>query len=211
MFSFRTLIITLFIFLVSYSNAQNKNTNMHSVDMFDAISKSLKTKPKVFISSDTKNSFISSRAGLFFGAKLGLEFDNTFRIGLGFSGLFNKTYSGYINGIKKSEENLNFNYVSLFAEYIYNNQKKYDFALPVALGFGYSWLGDFETSPSRDFVILYETQLIGTYYPISYLGIGAGVGYRIMLLNNSYIDEKFTAPIYSIKLKINFGEIIELI
>jgi len=210
MFAFRTLSIIILSLFISYSFAQNTNNN-ESVDMFEAISKSLETKAKFFVSSDSKNSFISNRAGLFFGAKLGLEYDNTIRLGIGFSGLFNKTYSGYIHGIKKSEENLSFNYISISAEYIYSNKKKYDFALPISFGFGYSWLGDFETSDSRDFVILYETQLIGTYYPISYIGFGAGVGYRIMLLNNSFIDENFTAPIYSIKLKINFGEILEII
>lgn len=201
--------IIFLVFITTHLFSQNNSSNMHTVDMFDAIKNSLKTKPKFFASSDSKNSFISSRAGLFFGAKLGLEFENTIRLGIGFTGLFNKTYSGYINGIKKSDENLSFNYISIFAEYIYKNNKNYDFALPISFGFGYSWLGDFETSNSRDFVILYETQLIGTYYPISYIGVGAGIGYRIMLLNNSYIDENFTAPIYSIKLKINFGELIE--
>ena len=47
------------------------------------------------------------------------------------------------------------------------------------------------------------------YYVFPFLGVGAGIGYRIMLINNPYINEEFTAPIYNFKVKIVFSKIIE--
>ena len=152
---------------------------------------------------------MSNRNSWFFGAKIGLEYQKIFRFGVGFNGLFNKNYSIYINEIKQSNENLYFNYFSLFAEYIFNNKKKYEFSLPINLGFGYSWIGKFKEKQKGQLVLLYEAQLNGMYFPISFLGVGAGLGYRIMLINNKYIDESFTAPIYSFKLKLILGNLFK--
>jgi len=207
------LLISFFISLIVATNSYSQkveNTKNEDIDMFESINLSLQEKPKFYIGFDNKNSFISNRSGWFIGAKVGLEYNKIFRYGIGFYGLYNKTYAKYINGIKKSEEYLSFNYASIFAEYIFKSSKKYEYSLPINLGFGYSWLGDFQTSAERQFVILYEAQLNGLYYPISFFGVGAGVGYRIMLLNNKKIDEQFSAPIYNIKFKIVFGEIFNL-
>lgn len=194
----------LFTYSFSYSLAQSTEK-----DLFQKIEESLETKPKFYISFDNKNSFISNRSGWFLGAKVGLEYDNIFRIGIGFNGLYNKTYSTYINDIKKTEEVLSFNYISIFAEYIFKNNKRYEFSLPISLGFGYSWLGDLKTSNTSQFQLLYEAQLNGMYFPVQFFGIGAGLGYRLMLKNNEYIDEQFTAPIYSLKVKLILGKIFK--
>jgi hypothetical protein len=201
-----SLILNLFLIsnLFSQTNQQSDNED---IDMFESIRLSLKTKPKLYVTVDNKNSFISNRRGLFLGFKVGLEYQEMFRYGLGFNTLFNKTYSTYINEIKKSTEDLNFNYLSIFAEYIfYKDNPKYEFSLPIDLGFGYSWLSD-RISTTGYFQMLYEAQLNGMYFPFRFFGIGAGFGYRLMLINNPYIDENFTAPIYNFKLKLILGKL----
>ncbi len=203
----QVFILIILLFLTEPSSSQTINNN--DDDLFDKIKKSTQTIPKLYIAFDNKNSFISNRSGWFIGGKLGLQYENNFRYGVGFYILYNKTYSTYVNGIKKSEEYLSFNYLSLFAEYIFKNNKNYEFSLPIAIGFGYSWLGDFSNKKNSNFQLLYETQLNGMYYPLSFLGVGAGVGYRIMIINNNKIDEQFTAPIYSIKFKIIFGKLFK--
>ena len=195
------------LFIVLFGTQVSKGQDNSDIDMFENIKQSLSETPKFYISFDNKNSFISSRNAWFFGGKIGLEHQEIFRYGLGFYGLFNKSYSTYINGIKESEENMSFNYLSFFAEYIFKNNERYEFSIPVSLGIGYSWLADFETVKNGHIQLLYETQLNGMYYPLSFFGIGAGVGYRIMLINNPYIDEKFTAPIYSFKVKLILGKL----
>ena len=202
-----SLFFYVLIFLSNFNILFAQEIDNKDKDLFENIKESLTIKPKFYISFDNKNSFISNRSGWFLGAKIGLEHNKIFRYGLGFNGLYNKTYSTYVNGIKESEEYLSFNYISFFAEYIFKTNKRYEFSLPINFGLGYSWLGDLKTTTTGQFQILYETQLNGMYFPIKFFGIGAGVGYRIMLKNNSYIDEQFTAPIYSIKAKIVLGEL----
>ncbi len=201
-----SLIINLFLITSLYSQTSQYNDNQ-DIDMFESIKNSLETEPKLYITFDNKNSFISNRRGLFLGFKIGFEHEEIFRYGLGFNTLFNKSYSTYINGIKKSEEALNFNYLSIFAEYIfYKENPKFELSLPINLGFGYSWISNnFKTTGY--FQMLYEAQLNGMYFPFKFFGIGAGFGYRLMLINNPYINDHLTAPIYSFKLKLIFGKI----
>jgi len=203
------LISLFFVFIISinsYSQEQQYTDN-EDIDMFEKINDALQTTPKFYFSFDTKNTFISNRRGTFFGFKIGAEYDKLFRYGLGFNTLYNKTYANIVNGIKESEEALNFNYLSIFAEYIfYNDKPKYEFSMPINLGFGYSWLSD-NISTTGHFMLLYEAQLNGMYFPIKFFGIGAGVGYRIMLINNPHIDEQFTAPIYSFRAKLILGKL----
>lgn len=170
--------------------------------MFESIRKSLQTEAKFYLSLDNRNSFVSNRNSWFFGVKVGLEYNNVFRVGVGFHGLLNKNYSYYINEFKQSKEQLYFNYFSLFSEYIFKNQRKYEFSLPINLGLGYSWIGKYKEKQKGQLVLLYEAQLNGMYFPVSFIGVGAGLGYRIMLINNHSIDENFTAPIYSFKIKL---------
>jgi hypothetical protein len=45
------------------------------------------------------------------------------------------------------------------------------------------------------------------YKILNLVGVGAGLGYRIMLKNNSEIDHSFTSPIYVIRFRLIFDEI----
>jgi len=206
------LLISLIINFLILSNAYSQtkqNPENEDVDMFEIIRMSLETTPKFYLTVDNKNSFISNRRGVFLGFKIGLEYNKIFRYGLGFNTLYNKTYASYINEIKKSKENLNFNYLSIFTEYIfYKDNPKYEFSLPINLGFGYSWLSK-KIKTTGYFQMLYEAQLNGMYFPFKFFGIGAGVGYRLMLVNNPYIDERFTAPIYNFKAKLILGKLFK--
>jgi hypothetical protein len=43
---------------------------------------------------------------------------------------------------------------------------------------------------------------------LKWFGVGAGVGYRLMLLDNPAKKHSFNSPIYTVKLKLFVGEII---
>ncbi len=203
-------LISLFISFIFISTGFSQNViipDTANIDMFEKINLALNTSPKFYFSFDTKNSFISNRRGTFLGFKAGLEYQKLFRYGLGFNTLYNKTYANIVNGIKQSEENLNFNYLSIFAEYIfYKDHPKFELSMPINLGFGYSWLTH-KFSTTGYFNLLYEAQLNGMYFPLKFIGVGAGVGYRLMLINNPHINEHFTAPIYSFRAKLILGKL----
>jgi len=39
------------------------------------------------------------------------------------------------------------------------------------------------------------------------LGVGIGLGYRIMLKNNRAIDQQFTSPVYALRVRLIFDEL----
>ena len=49
------------------------------------------------------------------------------------------------------------------------------------------------------------------YKIIRWIGVGTGVGYRLVLYKSPGIKEKFSSPEYVIKLKIYLGEIVRTI
>jgi hypothetical protein len=52
--------------------------------------------------------------------------------------------------------------------------------------------------------------MIGMYEPVRYLAIGGGVGYRLMLIGQKNLDNKLSAPIYIIKVKLYLDRFIRL-
>ena len=49
------------------------------------------------------------------------------------------------------------------------------------------------------------------YKIIKWVGIGTGVGYRLILFKNGGIKENFSSPVYVIKLKVYLGAIVRSI
>jgi hypothetical protein len=39
------------------------------------------------------------------------------------------------------------------------------------------------------------------------LGVGVGLGYRIMLKNNRGIEQQFTSPVYALRVRLIFDEL----
>ncbi len=175
-------------------------------DMFDDILDATKKKPKMFVHLDNKNSFIGNRKGWFLGIKGGLEYNNLIRFGLGFSFLYNQSHSSLFMDLKKTSQNIYFQYISLFSEYIFHNSERYDLSIPISLNFGNSYLKDNGNVKKYGIIVFYETQLNAMYYFFKYIGLGAGVGYRLALINNRKMDSRITAPIYTIKLKLKLSK-----
>ena len=54
-------------------------------------------------------------------------------------------------------------------------------------------------------IVLYEPAMILEYAVLPFIGIGGGVGYRLMLKNNKAINERFTAPTYKLVFSLKLG------
>ncbi|MBN2668171.1 MAG: hypothetical protein JXR60_02980 [Bacteroidales bacterium] len=175
-------------------------------DMMSNIKSSIQQKPKILIELDNKNSFISTRQGWILGLKVGFNHEDIFRYGISYHSLYNKKYV-IIDQLKPTEENLHFNYLTIFLEYVFNQQKNYEFSLPISFGPGLSWIDNFYQS-THSYTLLYEAELNGMYYFFNFIGLGAGVGYRLNFFKNYNIEEKFTAPMYTIKFKLDFYRLL---
>jgi hypothetical protein len=56
-------------------------------------------------------------------------------------------------------------------------------------------------------MLSYEPAMAVEYRLFKYLGLGVGVGYRLMIVNNEPTNYQFTSPVYLLKVRILFSKI----
>lgn len=185
---------------------------LKSQDFEQELKTSLKTKPKVDFRLDSRSSFISTSGVRIFGVKLGLQYNNKLSIGLGYnqliSGIENKSID--FDGVKYTG-NLQYNYVSPYIEYIFYEDRKWELSIPVQFGFGNAFYENTTDAGPKRFnvkrVVSYEPAITFQYRILKYFGAGMGVGYRLMIIPNNEIKERFTSPVYLFKFKFYFQEL----
>ena len=186
----------------------------------EEIHESMDTKPKIIFKFDTRKSFIDNSNVTVFGWKLGVEFDKRIRIGGGYNGLTAK-HSPNLDKVYYAENGvdtlnvgiLNFSYMCYFIDYVLIRKPKWEISYPIQIGIGashYRYTDELSGLIERDkgSVLLIETAITGHYKLTKWFGIGAGVGYRLMLQNNKGLDQKFNSPIYVFKFKLFLAPVI---
>ena len=181
----------------------------------DTIKSSFYNKPKLDLRADARTSFISTKPARIFGLKLGLNFNDKVQVGVGYNWLISdikKDRKIVINGsIELVDSRLLLQYVSPYFEYTYYNSPTLELSIPVMLGLGYSRYTaassfyQFVPDSKKNVVMFYEPYSVGIYKPIPWVGIGFGVGYRLLFIGNKSISENLNSPIYVFKLKLLVG------
>ena len=203
---YNLLSLLVFISIISLSS------NAFSQKFEREIKEALKVKPKFEFRLDSRSSFINQTGVRVFGVKAGLQFDEKLSFGLGYNFL-NSSIKRSVpsNGISYRSE-LKFRVLSPYIEYVFYRDERWELSIPVQIGFGFSFFDNIQNEgPSRlnrEFVVSYEPAITFQYRIFSYFGLGAGVGYRLMLKPNSKIDEQFTSPVYLFKVKVYFQDIL---
>ncbi len=189
-------------------------------------------RPKLVFSFDGRYSFIKSEAVNISGLKLGLDFRNKFRIGIGVYGLLKpEEYSGNVtrpNGTKKIvipfNATLNLWYGVIYGEYVIAHKKRWEISIPIQFGVGQSQI---DAEPIRKenissikylnkndqntTVFLIEPSITGYYKVFSWIGVGTGIGYRRMIGADDTMNQNFNNPIYIIKVKLFLGDFIKVV
>lgn len=190
----RYLLIILFFSIAFLSQAQ----------LFDSIQKSFIYKPKPLFKLETRNSFITSEVVKVRAVKVGLNFNRKTQIGLSYNWLKRKTLI-----YTQDSSTLKMNYVSLFFEYVFYRDKHFTLAIPVLMGLGNSkYVSKEGTDYAKSFIMTYEPGMTFEYRFLRYFGIGTGVGFRVMLIDNPKIKEQLNSPVYIFRFKIYFGDIV---
>ncbi len=179
-------------------------------DILDA----LDNQPKLDLRLDSRHSFINQTGVSVFGIKGGIEYDRKLRFGIGFNILTTRqtrTVNYTENGQQKKDENarLIFYNFSPYVEYVFFKQKRWEISVPVQFGIGTSYY-NYSTSSgmkkdSRKFVLTYEPAITAQYTLFKYFGAGLGIGYRLMIFDNTAIEESFNSPVYIFRMKVFFG------
>ncbi len=183
----------------------------------EEFSNALDEDGRTFLRFDTKSSFIANSQVKLWGVQLGFDHNNVVKYGLGFHNLSSTIKQDFYvntNGVTDTiTTQLNFAYFSLFGEYVFYDTKRWEGSLPIQIGFGgTNFAGSLNDSTylfHEKFVMHYEASLTGHYRFLRYFAIGAGVGYRIMIINNKNLNMQLTNPLYTIKLKLFLGDLFK--
>ena len=193
------------------------NSYSSYAQLFDTIASSFNYKPKFVFKFDTRNSFITAQKAKIFGIKIGFEYNETVKLGIGFNSLLTEIYTSKrinygLNEIDTVKAQLKFVYVSPYFEYVFYRNKKWEHSIPIQVGFGnsrYEYKKRDGTLIRENYkpIILYEPAMTTQYKILPWVGIGVGLGYRVLLLRNKDINVNFSSPIYVIKLKLFLGDL----
>lgn len=196
--------ILLLLFLLFSSGVKSQ--------LFDQIKSSLAEDPKIYFNWGSQYSFISGDFATIRNIKIGLDYGNITRFGIGYnwlSGAF-PTRKGLYGGEIK-DTRLNMQYLTLFAEYTFYRTDRWEASIPAQAGFGLAWNSYFIGHKEKvhlqpRFFILYEPVMTIQYRFLRYFGAGGGIGYRLIIINSSSLRETFTSPLLVLKTKLYLGE-----
>lgn len=204
----KTWITLFFLVLFGTNFAQEFETAVFEED----IKKAFKTSPKLDVKLDTRFSFIASSNIRTTGIKVGLSFNRQFKMGLGYNRLFTPTIFNVQLDDARRDVDLAFEYFSPYFEYIYFSDRKWEFNIATQLGIGrtfFSYNGtDGKVRTEHTPIYSYEPSMLIDYKIVPWVGIGSGIGYRLVFYKNPKISEQMTSPVFVLKAKIYLGEIV---
>lgn len=184
------------------------NVNESHAQFMDSIRFSLKKRPTLFGTLDTRNTFIGSRRAEISGIKGGLRF-NKFRIGAGYHFLSTGSYRHFpiitneYTGLSYVKREIK--YGAVFADYVFHKGKRWEYMVAMQLGFGRSYFGPEMITGhilnDRLFVV-YEPTISAEYSIFKWLGVSGKYGYRV-----AFGVDQMTAPIYAFGLDLYWGTI----
>ncbi|CAG5086381.1 hypothetical protein [Parvicella tangerina] len=193
---------TFFILIISCLLVQAP-LNHASAQLFDSIATAFDYKPKPLLKLEARNAFVTSSYVKMKGIKLGANFHNKLRLGIGYSWM----KSDYLVEHFNDTSELKFGYGLAFFEYAFFNSDHWNLEIPIQIGLGRLAYKEDNTIKSRQWVPVWEPAMTMEYLFLKYFGIGFGAGYRLVIKSHTPITEQFTSPIYIFKFKINFGDI----
>lgn len=184
----------------------------------DSIEQHFEAKPKFSARFDSRNSFIAAQNARIFGIKIGWEYNEAIKLGIGYNRLNSKISEPkyFLNdetmNFDTLESILKFEYLSPFFEYVFFKTKRWEHAISVQIGIGNSRYEYFDKKGITHFenyrpVVLYEPAMTTQFKIFPWIGIGAGVGYRLILIGNRQINKNFNSPVYILRIKVFLGDI----
>jgi|AntRauTorcE11897_2_1112592.scaffolds.fasta_scaffold35447_2 hypothetical protein len=207
----RQTVIVLFFVLTGLAKLSAQPASLS-----DSLRAAFDKKPSFTTRLDTRNSFITGRSARVRGVKAGVNYENIIGYGLGFNWLatdFETIYEYDREGqsIETAAE-LKYYYFSPYIDYTFYRKNNWFVTIPVQVGIGWSNLKyknqqDETERTASGFMLSYEPAMAVEYRLFKYLGLGVGVGYRLMIVNNEPTNYQFTSPVYLLKVRILFSKI----
>ena len=174
------------------------------------LKEAMKSDPRFIAYLDGRGAFISTNGVRVFGVKAGLQYAEKLTFGFGYNQLSSQ-YVNYIQyeGVEERVE-LRYWYISPFVEYTFYRDRQWELFIPVQFGLGESYyLTSKDEVIKFGWVFSYEPAIGFQYRFWEVFGAGFGVGYRLMIVPNRQLEERFTSPVYMLKFKVYFDDLME--
>lgn len=207
--SFQMRVFFLFLILLPLSGYAQPS------QLRDSLAAAFDQPPRFVIRLETRNSFVTGRPVHVRGVKAGYQFGDKVTMGFGYHWL-DRTIREPIevntqDGVQTIHAKVKFDYVAPFFEYSFYQKQHWYISIPVQIGFGRSSLHyevDGEKKQTRfGSMLLYEPAMSVEYRFLRYFGVGAGVGFRLVLVGNRDIDANFNSPTYALRIRILLGKL----
>ena len=180
---------------------------------------SKKHGPHFVFNFDARYTLLQNAPARIGGLKAGLEWHNRLRTGIGFYALSSPVTTKLPATLPDEppvEAQVKFSYGAVYAEYVMLRTKRWELSAPVQLGYGktlnvyQNQQGQVQRTEKIP-LWLVEPSVSGHYKVYSWVGLGAGAGYRQMLNASKRETQHLTAPIYYVKVKLFAGELYRLL
>ncbi|MCC6541207.1 MAG: hypothetical protein IT225_03195 [Flavobacteriales bacterium] len=181
--------------------------------LLDSIAGFAQEPPRPILRLDLRGSFVSNHNVRIAGFKLGLEHARRFQYGLGYNFLFTRVERDrLIGGIGAWPTRLHLFHVSAYVDYAFFQRGPWEVRIPVQVGVGRGSIRYQDPSGQkhvlyRSGLVLYEPGMTVQYRFLTYFGATAGWGFRLVMRTRHSLDERLTAPIYTLGLRIFFDDL----
>jgi len=173
-------------------------------------------KPKLVLGLMGYNSFIAGKKVHLGGMRVGLEFNERWRFGLGLN-YFNPPVH-HQGDLDLKFYRVNFSFYNVFGEYIILNNRRWEVSCPLVLGVGSTTIAvrDNEVDAFGPYgsvrLTVMDLSAVGYYKIWKWLGLGASVGWRNVTSHDktnpalsAVVTKAFDGPNWAIKTKIYLG------
>ena len=217
-------LLLMFCFFFSFLSAQDLKINEYQ--------KCIVKKPKEFkfiFQLDNRQALGFHKSRDLSGLTIGVEQNEVHDVGIGFYSNLNPNgfRAQYQRGDKNWDLRTEFSYTTLFYQYAFVHNAKWELAIPFHLGSGNARVQVVKEG-SNELVLNQETGeallnakglkfsigeigFDGQYKVHKWVGLGAGIAYRFLLAGDENQKKLFNGATYELKLKFFFGEIYKSI
>lgn len=179
----------------------------------------LKPKKKFLFTLDARRSVALEEKVKIGGFKIGMRVGDSYQLGMGFYGMNTPIRRNIIldkNHYPDSKDTVlfDFDYTTLFFDKIWFKNKRWELSTPFHFGIGTLKLNymSFDEKQkvkpiSKGGALTSELSFVSQFKIIRWFAIGAGFGYRNLLLNDKAVKSAFNAPVYIFQMKLLMGQL----
>jgi hypothetical protein len=162
---------------------------------------------RYILSFDNRFSMFGPKLVGLSGMKAGYSVHHRFRFGVGFYLMIQPQDIVYSDQNQDYHARLSFWYASIYAEYVVVHHKRFEVSIPLMYIVGASPLlsapgNNLPKDESLSAMQLMELSLNGYYKIFNWIGPGLGVGYRVLLKGNEFVENNFTGPVFMLRLQV---------